>query len=56
MINSIGGLATKTHAKFWVSIFFLFRKWHHAYLGRAYMEAEVSLPIGYFLMFKPHPV
>ena len=51
----MGNLARNSHAKFWVSIFPFIQKWHHAYLRRAYTEAEVSLHIGYYLGFQPHP-
>ena len=54
MKSSIGNLATNSHIKFWVSIFLFLQKWHHAYLWRAYTEAEVSLHIGYYLGFQPH--
>ena len=49
-----GNLATNSHANFWVAIFPFLQKWHHAYLQRAYTEAEVSLHIGYYLGFQPH--
>ena len=52
----IVNLATNSHANFWVSVFPFLQKWHHAYLWRAYTEAEVSLHIGYYLGFLPHPV
>ena len=55
MKNSTGNLATNSHTKFQVSIFPFLQKWHHAYLQRANTEAEVSLQIGYFLVFQPHP-
>ena len=55
MKNSIGNLAFNSHTKFWVSIFSFLQKWHHAYLRRAYTEAEISLQVGYFLVFQPHP-
>ena len=55
MKNSIGNLDNNPHEKFWVSIFPFIHKWHHAYLRRPYTEAEVSLHIGYYLGFQPHP-
>ena len=36
--------------------FLFLQKWHHAYLRKAYTKAEVSLQIGYYLGFQPHPV
>ena len=55
MNNSTGNLTDNSHTKFQVSIFPFLQKWYHAYLWRAYAKAEVSLQIGYFLMFQPHP-
>ena len=54
MKNSTGNLTTNSHTKFWISIFSFLQKWHYAYLQRAYTEAEVSLQIGYYLVFQPH--
>ena len=54
--NLICNLAAKFHANFWVAIFPFLQKWHHVYLWRAYTKAEVSLHIGYYLGFQPHPV
>ena len=56
MKNSTGNLTNNSHKKFWVSTFPFLQKWHHAYLRRAYTEAEVFLHIGYYLGFQPHPV
>ena len=56
MRNSTGNLATSSQTKFWVSIFSILQKWHHAYLLRAYTEAKLSLYIGYYLGFQPHLV
>ena len=56
MNNFTGNLATNSHTKLRISIFPFLQKWHHAYFGRAYTEAEVSLQIGYYLVFQPHPV
>ena len=56
MKNSIGNLASNSHTKFQVSIFSFLQKWHHTYLRKAYTEAEVSHPDGYFLEFQPHTV
>ena len=54
MKNLSGNFATNSHAIFWVALFSFLRKWHHAYLRRAYTKAEVSLHIGYYLGFLPH--
>ena len=54
MKNLTDKLAFESLTKFQVSIFLLLQKWHNAYLRRAYTEAEVSLQIGYFLMYQPH--
>ena len=56
MNNLIGKLTSNPNTKFWFSIFLFIQKWHHAYLRRAYTEAEVSLHIGYYLGFQPQPV
>ena len=54
MKNLTGNLANISHTIFWVAIFPFLQKWHHAYLQRAYTEAEVSLHIGYCLGFQTH--
>ena len=56
MKNLTGNLTINFYTYFWVAIFPIFQKWHHACLQRAYTEAEVSLHIGYYLGFLPHPV
>ena len=56
MKNFIGNLTNNFHTNFWVAILPFFQKWHHACLWKAYTEAEVSLHIGYYLGFLPHPV
>ena len=55
MNNLTGYLATFSHTIFWVAIFPFLQKWHHTYLRRAYTKAKVSLHIGYYLGFLPHP-
>ena len=54
--NLTGNLANFSHTIVWVAIFPFLQKWHHAYLQRAYTEAEVSLYIRYYPGFLPHLV
>ena len=55
MKSLTANLNTNFNTNFWVINFPFFQKWHHACLRRAYTEAEVSLYIGYYLGFLPHP-
>ena len=56
MKNFIGNITNNFHTNFWFAIFLFIQKWDHACLQRAYTKAEVSLHIGYYLGFQPHPV
>ena len=55
MKNLTENLTINFNTNFWLTIFSFFQKWHRACLREAYTKAEVSLHIGYYLGFQPHP-